>query len=109
MLANADNPKAMSAYAKTQAKAGKSRAEFIAESTKDLMEAEAENAAFSDKPVRSAKEISEEFGSLYDEANGVSARAPEAKDEKPPMPGARKAKDGNWYVQKDGKNFKVGI
>lgn len=25
----------------------------------------------------------------------------------PPVPGARKAPDGNWYVQKDGKTFRV--
>lgn len=33
--------------------------------------------------------------------------APAAAEEKPPYPGARKAKDGNWYVQKDGKTFRV--
>lgn len=33
-------------------------------------------------------------------------RAPAAAD-KPPVAGARKAPDGNWYVQKDGKYYRV--
>jgi hypothetical protein len=33
--------------------------------------------------------------------------APAAASDKPPVPDARKAPDGNWYVQKDGKYFRV--
>jgi len=36
-----------------------------------------------------------------------AAAAPPPAEEKPPMDGARKARDGNWYIQKDGKYFRV--
>jgi hypothetical protein len=42
----------------------------------------------------------------YDKQFG-SGKGSLKKTETPPMAGARKAKDGNWYVQKDGKYFKV--
>lgn len=41
-----------------------------------------------------------------DDDTEASAAAPPV-EEKPPYPGARKAADGNWYVQKDGKTFRV--
>lgn len=42
-----------------------------------------------------------------DEETSSSAAAPASTTETAPYPGARKAADGNWYVQKDGKYFKV--
>jgi hypothetical protein len=36
--------------------------------------------------------------------------SPVAKEQAAPYPGARKAPDGNWYIQKpDGKYYKVVI
>ena len=45
---------------------------------------------------------------IYSEAQRVlgGSPAPES-DEAPPVEGARKAPDGNWYVEKDGQFFKV--
>lgn len=37
----------------------------------------------------------------------LRAAPTEPSEEKPPMDGAQKAKDGSWYVQKDGKYFRV--
>lgn len=39
-------------------------------------------------------------------AGGASGGGPESQ-EQPPMEGAQKAPDGNWYVQQDGKWFRV--
>lgn len=44
-------------------------------------------------------------GSMQGNLSASPAAAP--AEEKPPMDGAQKAKDGNWYVQKDGKYFRV--
>lgn len=38
---------------------------------------------------------------------GSDAPAPKAKTDAPPVAGATKAPDGNWYIQKNGKWFKV--
>lgn len=45
---------------------------------------------------------------VYDEAPGAPAAAAAPSDaEMPPVPGARRAPDGNWYVQQNGQWFRV--
>lgn len=62
-----------------------------------------------DQTLKSAllAQVDAEFGKRL---NGGDAKAeqPKQKDtESPPIAGAKKAEDGNWYVQKNGKWFKV--
>lgn len=57
------------------------------------------------------EEIKEEVRramSLYpDFLDDAGTTQPSGQDESPPMEGARKAPDGNWYIQQDGKWFRV--
>lgn len=61
-----------------------------------------------DESLKSAllAQVDAEFGKRL--KGGARAEQPKQKDaESPPVAGAKKAPDGFWYVQKDGKWFKV--
>lgn len=62
----------------------------------------------SGQPMRSAPPYRERQGGKAAEDRPAAQPAAAAPvDDEPPLPGARKASDGNWYVQKNGQYFKV--
>ena len=59
-------------------------------------------------PKEAGKTQEERDAFLNKRVNFVMGKSDESgNSEQPPVAGARKAPDGKWYVQKDGKNYLV--
>lgn len=58
-------------------------------------------------PTAESKALYDEVQDSSQDAEDKGTAAPQGGSDKPPMEGAKKAPDGKWYVQKDGKYHPV--
>jgi len=80
------------------------KAKFYQDTLKKLLPEGRASGEKADEARKVAEQLTQHFEQTYLKSNQQSALNSQSDaGEQPPMAGARKAKDGKWYVQKDGK------